>query len=78
MELPLQQVYDVLFDIRLASFNPCFNGTTSATHSCSVVVLSQISGFNPCFNGTTSATAIFAKTLYYQAVQDFFDGTFSA
>ena len=41
-----------------ASFNPCFNGTTSATRLTWERNWLSFSCFNPCFNGTTSATSI--------------------
>ena len=55
MELPLQQILRNNIMSFLTGFNPCFNGTTSAT----LVVGGRTLGiacFNPCFNGTTSAT----------------------
>ncbi len=39
-------------------FNPCFNGTTSATNVISDYNAKSEYSFNPCFNGTTSATCI--------------------
>ena len=38
------------------SFNPCFNGTTSATMDVVTDEEAKDVSFNPCFNGTTSAT----------------------
>ena len=57
MELPLQhyklpcQPGDILW-----GFNPCFNGTTSATPRYIACNIRLYKCFNPCFNGTTSAT----------------------
>ena len=55
MELPLQpNVSGASVKVDLG-FNPCFNGTTSATEAVQSND-EQAFGFNPCFNGTTSAT----------------------
>ena len=55
MELPLQLKVHPAFIRNGVGFNPCFNGTTSATFNVQSAIGKGI-GFNPCFNGTTSAT----------------------
>ena len=55
MELPLQLRAIPKALAWVFSFNPCFNGTTSATNTDGTIAFGATS-FNPCFNGTTSAT----------------------
>ena len=59
MELPLQpsNIPQILLGYG-AGFNPCFNGTTSATQKLAKKKTKKQKGFNPCFNGTTSATLV--------------------
>ena len=57
MEVALQQdpyYTNVFFDF---SFNPCFNGSCSATYPVNGPEYVNM-GFNPCFNGSCSATMI--------------------
>ena len=41
--------------VALASFNPCFSGTTTQTVGLAIVKNEEFS-FNPCFSGTTTQT----------------------
>ena len=57
MEVPLQQ--NSLQEEReaLASFNPCFNGSSSSTRH-RVRTYTRRRSFNPCFNGSSSSTKV--------------------
>mgnify|MGYP000880874928 CR=1 FL=1 len=72
MELPLQPKDIAKLREELKGFNPCFNGTTSATY-LEKLANSQRNCFNPCFNGTTSATpGIYEVMLGFRKFQSLF------
>ena len=57
MEVSLQQVFQNTEFTKGWSFNPCFNGSITATIDHSTEGKERES-FNPCFNGSITATSV--------------------